>query len=131
MTHAQAPKLTAKTLTRFAFTLLACSLVHAPLAAVAQTPQVAPPAAAQPAETVRLSVIFTDKSGRTATDVRPEDVRVSENGEQQTLTRVAPEELPVTFALLVDNSRSLTACAEAATFAPARGRAIRVRTSRR
>lgn len=107
MTHAPAAKLTAKTLTRFAVTLLACSLVHAPRGASAQTPQVAPPAAAQPAETVRLSVIFTDKSGRTATDVRPEDVRVSENGEQQTVTRVAPEELPVTFALLVDNSRSL------------------------
>jgi len=104
---------TAERLIAFAFTLLTCALVHAPLSADAQTDQAATPQTAHPSEIVRLDVIFTDKAGRTLTDVRPEDVRVTENGEQQTITRLALEERPVTFALLVDNSRSLTGSMEA------------------
>lgn len=107
MTHSPAARRTAKRLSTFAFVLLASALVHAPLGAVAQTPQSTPPVVAQPAESVRLDVIFTDKSGRSVTDLKPEDVRVAEDGAQQAVTRIAFEELPVTFALLVDNSRSL------------------------
>ena len=107
MTHAPNARPAAKTLSTFALVLLACALIVAQRAANAQSNQAATPQGVRPVETVRLDVIFTDKSGRTVTDVRPEDVRVMEDGAPQTVTRFALEELPVTFAVLADNSRSL------------------------
>lgn len=115
MTHAPdarpAAPAAAKPLAAFAlaFLLLACAFANTPRGSRAQTAQTAPTGGAQPAAAVRLDVIFTDKSGRAVTDVKPEDVRVTEDGEQQTITRVALEEQPATYALLVDNSRSLGA----------------------
>lgn len=113
MTHAPNARPAAKHLIAFALVLFTCAFIHTPRGANAQTDQAASPQSTRPAETVRLGVIFADKSGRTLTDVKPEDVRVTEDGEQQTVTRLALEELPVTFAVLADNSRSLAGSMDA------------------
>ena len=60
-----------------------------------------------PAPTVRLNVIVTDESGRAAADVKPEEIGVSEDGRPQVVTRFAREELPVSYGLVIDNSRSV------------------------
>jgi Ca-activated chloride channel family protein len=67
--------------------------------------------AQQPAQSsiqpVRLNVIVTDKeSNNLVADLRKEDFRVEEDGVPQTITSFAREELPVSYALVVDNSGS-------------------------
>lgn len=91
--------------------LLACLL--APLA-VAFAQSVAPPpaqvaatqtpAAAPP---VKLNLIVTDEAGRSVADVRLEEISLLEGGRPQTITHFAKEELPVSYGLAIDNSRSV------------------------
>ena len=73
-----------------------------------------PPAQATPAQDaapaaqpVRMSVIVTDASGRSAAGVRQEEIAVAEDGQAQAVTRFAAEEPPVSYGLVIDNSRSL------------------------
>ena len=79
----------------------------------AQPPQqsAAPPAQGDPAQTpappVRLNVIVTDGAGRAVSDVKQEEIGVTEDGRPQAVTRFAREELPVSYGLVIDNSRSL------------------------
>lgn len=90
--------------------LLVCLLPSRALVA-AQSPT--PPAHAVAAPTpaaaplVTLNVIVTDGSGRSVVDVRQEEVSVTEGGRPQPITRFAKEERPVSYALLLDGSRSV------------------------
>lgn len=89
------------------------SAAQSPAQPQQQSPAPSPQgAAAQPPSLdlpVKLNVIVTDESGRAAADVRPEEISVTEDGRPQTVTRFAREELPVSYGLVIDNSRSLAA----------------------
>lgn len=75
--------------------------------------QPAPPATRQPAQQpasaplVRLNLIVTDESGRSVADVRREEISVLEDGRPQNVTHFAMEELPVSYGMVIDNSRSV------------------------
>ena len=102
-----------------ALALILCLLTFNPSGlaqSAAQPPQqsAAPPVqpaqndpAQTPAPLVRLNVIVTDESGRAAADVKQEEIGVTEDGRPQTVTRFAKEELPVSYGLVIDNSRSV------------------------
>lgn len=77
----------------------------APPAPPAQPAQGEP--AQTPAQPVRLNVIVTDESGRAAADVKQEEIGVTEDGRPQAVTRFVMEELPVSYGLVIDNSRSV------------------------
>jgi Ca-activated chloride channel family protein len=78
----------------------------------APQPTVQPPAQT-PVQTVRLNVSVTDEaSNNLVTDLRQEDFRVEEDGVPQTITYFAREELPVSYALVMDNSGSLRSVLE-------------------
>ena len=69
--------------------LILAALISAP--AFTQPPPPGPAAAPQPSvktttEEVLLDIVVRDKKGRPITDLKPEDVTVSDNGVQQTLT---------------------------------------------
>jgi Ca-activated chloride channel family protein len=68
--------------------------------------QAAPPAVQPTTQPVRLNVSVTDASNSLVADLRQEDFRVEEDGVPQTITYFAREELPVSYALVVDNSGS-------------------------
>lgn len=72
------------------------------------TPSPAPQQpAASPTQTVRLNVIVTDEATTNLIgDLRQEDLRVEEDGVPQTINYFAKEELPVSYAVVVDNSAS-------------------------
>lgn len=92
------------------FIIVACCLLLSCVGATAQTPAPSPQQnGAQPTTptAVNLNVIFTDEAGRSANDVRREDVRVSENGVQQTINSFAQEERPASYGLLIDTSGSM------------------------
>lgn len=85
--------------------LSACALV------VAQSPP--PPArnatgqSQPPAPPVKLNVIVSDESAGSAVEVRREEIGVREDGVPQTITNFTKEELPVSYALVIDNSASV------------------------
>ncbi|MGH9383182.1 MAG: VWA domain-containing protein [Vicinamibacterales bacterium] len=54
-----------------------------------------------------LEVTVLDKKGRFVGGLKPDDFTLRENGEIQKLDLVTPEEVPATFALLVDSSQSM------------------------
>lgn len=97
------------------FLLLACAAVLAqsantqsqnPTPTVAQQPTVQPPAQ-PPVQPIKLNVIVTEESSNNpVADLRQGDFRVEEDGVPQTITSFAREELPVSYALVVDNSGS-------------------------
>ncbi|MGH9941757.1 MAG: VWA domain-containing protein [Pyrinomonadaceae bacterium] len=60
-----------------------------------------------PPSLMKLNVIVTGKEDTSAVDVLREDVVIKEDGAVQAITHFAKEELPVSFALVVDNSGSL------------------------
>jgi Ca-activated chloride channel family protein len=85
--------------------LSTCALV------VAQSPPPARHATAQhqpPAPPVKLNVIVSDGSGGSAAEVRREEISVKEDGVPQTITQFTKEELPVSYALVIDNSGSVS-----------------------
>lgn len=60
------------------------------------------------APSVKLNVIVTDEAGRSAADIRQEEISVLEDGTPQKVVHFAREELPVSYGLVIDNSRSVT-----------------------
>ncbi|HJR05907.1 MAG TPA: VWA domain-containing protein [Pyrinomonadaceae bacterium] len=87
--------------------LLSCYLF-----AAAQTPQTQTPAATV-AESdkarvpVKLSAVVLDEAGNFVEGLRIEDFQLTEDGVAQTLTSFARKDLPLSYAVLVDNSGSL------------------------
>lgn len=96
--------------------LLACAATLLALSANAQTPTPTSTAAGQPTvqtaaqppiQPVRLNVFVSDESSNDlVADLRQEDFRVEEDGVPQTINYFAREELPVSYAIIVDNSGS-------------------------
>jgi Ca-activated chloride channel homolog len=66
-----------------------------------------PPASAQPPTMILLNVRVTDEAGRPVADVRQEEMRVLEDGVQQTISFFSQEEIPLSYGLVIDNSGSL------------------------
>lgn len=56
---------------------------------------------------VLLNVRIADEAGRPVSDVRQEEIRVSEDGVPQTISFFSKEELPLSYGLAIDNSGSL------------------------
>lgn len=56
---------------------------------------------------VSLNVIITDEANRVVTDVRREDVRVTEDGTTQPIEFFALEDRPVSYGLLIDTTGSM------------------------
>jgi Ca-activated chloride channel family protein len=56
---------------------------------------------------VKLSVIVTDKAGRTVTDLRQEDFLVSDDGAPQKVSFFSKEEVPISYGLIVDTTGSM------------------------
>ena len=89
-------------------TLAAAALVLlASVSVFAQTPEPAPstPLASTP-ELVRLGVTFTDSKNRSVEDVKREDVRLFDDGVEQTISYFEKESTPVSYGLVVDNTGS-------------------------
>ena len=94
---------------RPANTLAAAALVLlASVSVFAQAPEPAPstPIASTP-ELVRLGVTVTDGKNRFVEDVKREDVRLFEDGVEQTISYFEKESAPASYGLVVDNSGSL------------------------
>ncbi|MCA1629183.1 MAG: VWA domain-containing protein [Acidobacteria bacterium] len=66
-----------------------------------------PTTPAQPAPAVRLNLIVIDEQRHTGAAARREEVSVFEDNIAQTITYFEKETLPVSYALLVDNSGSM------------------------
>jgi Ca-activated chloride channel family protein len=94
------------------FTLLALLYVFGTYARAQEpappTPQPAPEAQATPVpQTLKMRLLaYTDK-GRTAVELKREDVHVYVDGTERPVTYFAREENPVSYGLAVDNSGSL------------------------
>lgn len=106
MTHTSRRKRLPARLAPLLCLLATCALV------VAQSPLPPPPrqATAQsppPAPPVKLNVIVSDESAGSAAEVRREEIVVTEDGAPQTITHFTKEELPVSYALVMDNSGSV------------------------
>jgi Ca-activated chloride channel homolog len=56
---------------------------------------------------IKLHVRVIDRFNRPVNDVRQDELKVFENGVQQTITSFTQEEVPITYGLVVDNSGSL------------------------
>ncbi|MDQ3746495.1 MAG: hypothetical protein M3444_19145, partial [Acidobacteriota bacterium] len=56
---------------------------------------------------IKLHVRVVDRFNRPVNDVRQDELKVFENGVQQTVTSFTQEEVPITYGLVVDNSGSL------------------------
>lgn len=69
------------------------------------TPAPAPPSPAGPM--VGLSMIVTDKDGKGINTIRKDQIRVSEDGDQQTVLGIEADERPVDYVILIDSSGSL------------------------
>jgi Ca-activated chloride channel family protein len=88
--------------------LFSCALLLlAGAASQAQTPQAQNSSSEQPRAAVNLDVIVTDEKEHSVSDVRREDVRVTEDGVTQTVTAFAQEERPVSYGLLIDTTGSM------------------------
>jgi VWFA-related protein len=58
------------------------------------------------AEEVVMHVLFTDRFGRSVDNIRPDEVRIYEDGEEQKLSRLFASEEPFDVGLLLDTSPS-------------------------
>ncbi len=56
---------------------------------------------------VLLNVRVTDEAGHPVSDVRQEDIRVTEDGVPQTISFFSKEEVPLSYGLVIDNSGSM------------------------
>jgi hypothetical protein len=59
---------------------------------------------AQAPQVFQFAVSATDASGKPVTDLKPEDVVMTENGVRQQVTKVEPLSVPVKLTIAVDNS---------------------------
>ena len=71
----------------------------------AQDPAPAPPPPAGPM--VGLSMIVTDKDGKGVNTIRKDQIRVSEDGAEQTVLGIEADERPVDYVIALDSSGSL------------------------
>jgi hypothetical protein len=60
---------------------------------------------AQAPQVFQFAVSATDAAGKPVTDLKPEDVVMTENGVRQQVTKVEPLSVPLKLTLAVDNSR--------------------------
>lgn len=91
-----------KSLIVFGLLLLSC------VVALAQTPTPTTESGGEKAQAiVKLNAIIMDEAGRSVTDVRREDVRVTEDGVAQTVTLFAQEVRPVSYGLVIDTTGSM------------------------
>ncbi len=98
---AQPRRRSAKTLAFAALVLLASVSVFA------QTPEPAPsPTVASTPELVRLGVSVIDSKNRFVEDVKREDVRLFEDGVEQTVSYFEKESSPASYGFVVDNTGS-------------------------
>ena len=65
-------------------------------------------AAAPALETRTVAVVVTDAAGRPIQDLAPDEVALVENGVVRDVVRIAPDERPLTVAILVDSSEELS-----------------------
>ncbi|MBD0327604.1 MAG: VWA domain-containing protein [Pyrinomonadaceae bacterium] len=84
-----------------------CSLLLLSASVLGQTPE--QQNVEQERASVNLNVIITDEANRAVTDVRREDVRLTEDGTTQTIEAFALEDRPVSYGLLIDTTGSLRA----------------------
>lgn len=88
-----------------------CALLLAGIIASAQTATktatTEQPQDEKPRSAVTLNLIITDEANHAVTDVRREDVRVTEDGTAQTVTSFALEERPISYGLIVDTTGSM------------------------
>jgi Ca-activated chloride channel family protein len=87
--------------------LILCCCFYA-AAQTAQTPAATAVAESDKARvSLKLSAVVLDEAGNFVEGLRVEDFQVTENGVAQALTSFAREDLPLSYAVLVDNSGSL------------------------
>jgi Ca-activated chloride channel family protein len=88
---------------------LSCALLLAGFLSQAQTPQAQQSSSQSEQEraAVKLDVIITDEKDHFVSDVRREDVRVTEDGVAQTVTAFELEERPVNYGLMLDTTGSM------------------------
>lgn len=84
-----------------------CALLLASISVPAQTTTPTTQSNEPQRAVVNLNVIVTDEANRAVTDVRREDVRVTEDGAAQTVTSFALEDRPVSYGLIVDTTGSM------------------------
>jgi VWFA-related protein len=77
------------------------SVVILGLAAAQQSPRIQ-----VAAEEVAVNVRFTDRHGKAVSDIRPDEIRIFENGKEQKLNRLFRSDEPFDVALLLDLSPS-------------------------
>jgi Ca-activated chloride channel homolog len=83
-----------------------CSLLV--LSATIATGQTTPPQNVEKERAaVSLNLIITDEANRAVSDVRREDVRLTEDGTTQTIEAFALEDRPVSYGLVIDTTGSL------------------------
>jgi Ca-activated chloride channel family protein len=83
-----------------------CSLLV--LSATIATAQTTPPQNVEKERAaVSLNLIITDEANRAVSDVRREDVRLTEDGTTQTIEALALEDRPVSYGLVIDTTGSL------------------------
>lgn len=63
--------------------------------------------AAQPSPLVKLNMIVTDGAGHSGVEVKKEEISIIEDGVPQAISYFAKEDMPVSYALVMDNSGSL------------------------
>jgi Ca-activated chloride channel family protein len=84
-----------------------CHLLLLGALAAAQTPPSQQQEIEQERAAVNLNVIITDEANRAVGDVRREDVRLTEDGQTQTINSFALEERPISYGLVIDTTGSL------------------------
>ena len=89
--------------TKFLLIVLVFCLAFVPTPR-AQDPAPPPPPPAGPA--VGLSLIVTEKDGKGVNSIRKDQIRVFEDGNEQTVFAIEPDERPVDCVLLIDASGS-------------------------
>jgi hypothetical protein len=62
------------------------------------------PLAAQGGQVFQFAVSAVDATGKPVTDIKPEEIVMTENGVRQTVTKVEPLSVPVKLTIAVDNS---------------------------
>ena len=77
-----------------------CLALASPLLAQAPAPQRTGPV-------VELSMIVTDKDNKGVATIRKDQVRIYEDGIEQTILSIEPDERPIDYGIAIDGSGSL------------------------
>lgn len=95
-------------LRRFTVAAIMLLIVQAALSSAQQPPTQEPPTFRVGSEEVVMHVRFSDRIGRSVTDLRPEEITILDDGQPQKLRRLFFSEEPFDLALLLDSSVSTT-----------------------